>query len=527
MIKKIIISIIVILSSVNVYGSSFKVSKYYSNTTKRTYDVAEGEILVKFRAHTDAKKISAFVLSRKSSILEKLLVPEVYKIKVPAGQTMEETIEEYRNNPDVEYAEPNYIRQAFIIPDDARFGEQWGLENTGQAGGTVGKDIDAVDAWEKEQGEPEIIIAVLDTGVDLDHPDLKDNIFLTGRDFVNNDFIAEDDNDEEHGHGTHVAGIAAGKGDNGIGITGVCWNCLILPVKVLDKNGNGSDSDIANGIDWAAQNGAKVLNMSFGGPGFSETIESAVNYAYDYGCVLVAAMGNYDVYTDTNYPAGFPNVIAVGAINNKGMRCTTADWGSPYGSTYSNNIDVVAPGDNILSCLNNGDYGYMRGTSMATPFVAGACALLWSWNTDLTNAEIRQIIGETAVDVTTGTASVGWDMYTGSGCVNVYAAIISVSEGVPHENFVKVGNNRFDPTSGGEAVVYCSVAVTANITVKVYNMLGEEVIALVNNVNYSPGKYSFNWAGVNNLSEPVASGIYFVKMNIGSEVSVARVLVVK
>jgi subtilisin family serine protease len=526
MIKKIIISIIVILSSVNVYGASFKISKYYSNTTKKTYEVAEGEILVKFRAHMDGRKVSVFALSRKSNVLEKLDIPEVYRLKVPEGSSMEQMIEDYNSNPDVEYAEPNYIRHAFIIPDDARFNEQWGLENTGQDGGTVGKDIDAVDAWEKEQGEPEIIIAVLDTGVDLDHPDLKDNLFSTGHDYVNNDNIADDDNDLEHGHGTHVAGIAAGKGDNGIGIAGVCWKCLILPVKVLAANGWGTDSNIALGIGWAARSGAKVINMSFGSTGNGATLETAVNNAYLQGCVLVAAMGNNDLQ-ETNYPAGYPEVIAVGAINNKGIRCTTADWDSPYGSTYGNNIDVVAPGDNILSCLNNGDYGYMRGTSMATPFVAGACALLWSWNTDLTNAEIRQIIGETAVDVTTGTASVGWDMYTGSGTVNVYAAIFSILEGMPKENTVKVGNNRFDPTSGGEAVVYCSVAVTANITVKVYNMLGEEVIALVNNVNYSPGKYSFNWAGVNNLSEPVASGIYFVKMNVGNEVSVARVLVVK
>jgi len=216
------------------------------------------------------------------------------------------------------------------------------------------------------------------------------------------------------------------------------------------------------------------------------------------------------------YPAGFDNVIAVGAIDITGSRAGFSNYGA--------HIDVVAPGQDIYSCYNNGDYGYQTGTSMATPFVAGLCALLLSRNGELTNVEIMRIVGETADDI----ASVGWDIYTGSGTINVYSALSAVTAGLPSQNLAKIGNNCFNPTeSGDNAIIYYEVSAPAPVTVTIYNMLGEEITTLIDNEDRDPGRYSVDWTGRNALSQVVASGMYFINVRIGNEVKKNRVMVVK
>lgn len=524
MYKKIIILILIMFFNCRVYGGSIKTAKFYSKALKKEVEVAEGEMLVKFKSGVNRNKVSALAVSRKCSVLKELKMPGIYKIKVPQDKTIEEMIEIYKADPEVEYAEPNYIRRAFL-PNDTNFNLQWGLHNTGQpvgsppGAGTVDIDIDAPDAWTIETGGSEIIIAILDSGVDIDHPDLVDNL-------MDNDPSTDDD----YGHGTHVAGIAAGKGNNGTGITGVCWDCNIMSIKVIDQNGEGTSADIIDGIKDAANDEADVINLSLGGAGGGEAEQAAVDYAFSRGCVIVASMGNVDAQ-QINYPAACNNVIAVGAINKFGVRCSTTDWGTPeeptMGSTYGSYIDLVAPGDDIYSCTYDGDYGYMSGTSMACPFVAGACALLLSWDNNKTPSEIMQILGETAVDVTTGKASEGWDIYTGSGTINVHEALIKISEDFAKVNKVKIGNNFFNPTTGGSSRIWYYVKGTAGVTIKVYNLMGEELITLLDNVSTSPGRYSIDWLGVNMLGQYVGSGMYFVKMKVGSEVSVGRVMVIK
>jgi thermitase len=226
------------------------------------------------------------------------------------------------------------------------------------------------------------MVAVIDTGVAVAHPDLAGARLRTDIDY---DFINSDDNaDDDNGHGTHVAGIVAASTDNGIGVAGICADCEILPIKVLDAEGSGDVSVIAQGLRYAADQGADIANMSLGmdpNCGCSETIANAINYAYERGLFMIAAAGN-DGIDKVGYPASSSRVLAVGA--------TTISGGRAYFSNYGADLDIVAPGDDILSTYPTPEYDTLSGTSMASPMVAGVAGLalsargmsqpqLWLW----------------------------------------------------------------------------------------------------------------------------------------------------
>jgi subtilisin family serine protease len=248
-------------------------------------------------------------------------------------------------------AEPNYtIRAVGVIPSDPGWLLQYGLPA-----------IRAPQGWQITTGSSSVIIAVVDTGISLSHPDLSAKI-VNGWDFINSDPIADDDN----GHGTHVAGIAAAETNNGTGVAGVSWGALLMPVKVLDASGNGTDLDVANGIIWATNHGAQIINLSLGGPNPSSTLKSAVDYAYSHGVTVVAAAGNDG--GNILYPAVYSDVIAVGAVDISNNRAVFSNFGPE--------LDVSAPGVSILSTYPGGSYAYLSGTSMAAPFVSGLASIL-------------------------------------------------------------------------------------------------------------------------------------------------------
>lgn len=355
-----------------------------------------------------------------------------YRLTLPEGSDVPAVAAAYAALDAVVYAEPNFIAKASRVPDDPLYPDQWGLDNTGQAdpwpgGGTpvgvAGADINAAAAWDLHTGDGSIIIAILDTGVDTGHPEFAGRI-VPGFDFHNNDSDPMDDN----GHGTSCAGIAAAAGDNGIGVAGVNWNARIMPVKVLSASGSGSYAAIANGVTWAADNGARVLSLSLGGGSASITLENAVNYAYGLDCVILASRGNGDS-TSPNYPASFANVVAIGALSPCDGRKTpsTCDGEYWWGSSYGNDLDVMAPGTRIHTTDIRGTGGYepgeymptFNGTSAACPFAAGAAALLRSYDPGLSAAEIRQRLRDTAVDV----GAPGFDIETGYGRIDVFAAL--------------------------------------------------------------------------------------------------------
>ena len=305
----------------------------------------------------------------------------VYKVVAPIGVDIFAMIADYSADPAVAYAEPNRIYQVTGIPNDPDFRRQWGLHNTGQTGGRADADIDAPEAWDITTGSSSVLIAVIDTGVDYNHPDLRGGRVRTDidRDFANNDEDAMDD----HGHGTFVAGIAAASANNEQGIAGVCPDCQVLPIKVLTNDGKGSADVVARGIQYAAQAGARIISMSLGAPshcGCSQTIARAINYAFDRGSLLIAASGNDRDKQRISYPASSPRVMSVGASDHN-------DQEAPF-SNRNSYLDIIAPGKDIYSLKSGGGYVTESGTSAATPFVSGAAGLIWSVNPQLSNVQV-------------------------------------------------------------------------------------------------------------------------------------------
>jgi len=286
-------------------------------------------------------------------------------------------------------------------PNDPRYSIQWALEK-----------VDAPAAWSISTGQS-VLIAVLDTGTDLDHTDLASKVRTDmDWDFANDDTVADDD----HGHGTHVSGIAAAATDNGVGVAGMGWEGMILPLKVLHADGTGTDADLAAAIRYAADSGADVINMSLGGPsddGCPAYVQDAVDYAYAKGVVLVAAAGNH-VGSEPNAemcPANCRHVLGVAATGRD-------DSVGGY-SNYGTHVSVAAPGSEIYSTLMGDRYGYNGGTSMATPHVAGLAALLRDRFPSYTPDQIASAILDNAEDL--GTA--GWDPYAGCGRIDAFQAL--------------------------------------------------------------------------------------------------------
>ena len=326
----------------------------------------------------------------------------VRRLRVPAkvAASLERT---FATDPSVGYVEVDATAHATLEPDDPFYGPstEWGLPLIG-----------APAAWDTSTGADGPILAVVDTGVDATHPDLEGRV-LPGIDLVNGDDDATDDN----GHGTHVAGIMAATGNNGIGGAGVCWGCRILPVKALDAAGSGAYSTVASGITWAADHGARVINLSLGGPTDSDTLRAAVTYARSHGAIVVAAAGNSGV-TSHFYPAAIDEVIAVGAADVNDARYDFSDYGTDW-------VDVAAGGC-TESTWPGGGYESLCGTSMATPFVTGSLGLLMAAAPGATSADV-----EAALEATAGPEGTAW---TTHGVIHLDRALTAIlaAPPVPH-----------------------------------------------------------------------------------------------
>lgn len=359
------------------------------------------EILVKFKPGVDVSTIDFINTLNETRIKNTIPAIEVYVLEPTENNslTQSQLVDSYQQNPNVQYADPNGIVQALYTPNDPLWNEQWGP-----------KKIEADKAYDIYQGDSSTIIAILDTGVDFDHEDLKDKL-IVGVSF-------EGSSDDGFGHGTHCAGIAAAVTNNAKGVAGVAPDCKLMTVKVLSDEGYGSYEGVAAGIVYAANSNAKVISMSLGGGYVEDTFQDAINYAYSKGCVIVAARGNM-ASDDLSSPACNENVISVAA--------TGSDDTLAYFSSYGRGLDISAPGLKIKSCLPNhpnylqdrgANYGYLSGTSMACPHVAGLAGLLASLG--LPNYRIEEIIKSSADDL----GAPGYDERFGYGRINVRKALI-------------------------------------------------------------------------------------------------------
>ncbi|MDZ4170289.1 MAG: S8 family serine peptidase [Coriobacteriia bacterium] len=315
------------------------------------------------------------------------------------AETQSSSLADLRRTKGVAWAEPVQRLRASRVPSDPAYARQWGLPAVG-----------APTAWDLTQGAPSVVIAVIDTGVDLVNVEFAGRL-VAGRDFVNGDSSAQDD----EGHGTHVASIAAASADNSVGGSGLAPLCRIMPVKVLDSEGSGTNFDVAEGIRWAADRGARVINLSLGSRQYSQAIAEAVQYALRKDVVVVAAAGN-DA-TSVDYPARLPGVIAVSAVDSNMRLASFSNRGAE--------IDIAAPGVDILATLPGGRMEAWQGTSMASPFVAAAAALVRSSNPQLTQAQTAARLTSSARDI----GPVGQDSSFGAGMLNAAAAVGQATSG--------------------------------------------------------------------------------------------------
>ncbi|MEW6457307.1 MAG: S8 family peptidase [Acidobacteriota bacterium] len=381
---------------------------------------SENRVIVKFKKDISDLNVKATFLSYQLREIRRIPNTDSFICEVKEGYTIEEVISALKYNIYIEYAEPDGIAYALTEPNDPYFDPyQYALYNYGQdwqiGEGKSGADIKAYLAWDKEKGKDTVTIAIVDTGVDKNHPDLKNKI-VPGYKYVEPEST---DPQDDHWHGTHVAGIAAASTNNGIGIAGVAWDSKIMPIKVLDKEGSGRYSWIALGIRFAADRGAKVINLSLGGSLPSPTLEEAVNYAVSKGSVVIAASGNESA--PTLYPAAYKNCIAVAATDDWDVRTS---W-----SNYGPEVDVAAPGYYILSAIplflvsgSEPPYAFASGTSMSAPHVSGLAALILSKNPKLKPSDIMNIIRYSADDINSINFR-GVDQYLGYGRINSKTAI--------------------------------------------------------------------------------------------------------
>ena len=361
---------------------------------------------------------------------------DVEHLKLPAGTPVEQAIARLRSNPSVLYAEPNWVVHVDNTPNDPRFPEMWALRNTGQEGGHPGSDIDAVRAWDIATGDSTLMIGVIDTGIDYQHPDLAPNMWTneaeangnTGVDDDHNGYIddihgydfANGDGDpfDDHFHGTHCAGTIAARGNDGYGIVGINWRAKLVAIKFLNAAGSGSTAGAIASVQYAITVGVKLTSNSWGGGDFSQALLDAINAAGAAGQLFVAAAGNSSSDNDhvPTYPASYvtPYIVAVAATDRFDIKAGFSN----YGAT---SVHLAAPGASILSCAPGGGYQLLSGTSMATPHVAGALALVEGRYPLLSNLQAKDLVLG-AVDVLPQLAGL---VKTG-GRLNVFRALTAL-----------------------------------------------------------------------------------------------------
>lgn len=420
----------------------------------------------------------------------------------------------------IDEAIPEYYAYTTAVPNDTYYANNWGHNNTAQlpvytggshsgAGvGTIGFDVDAQLAWDQSQGYGSIytIIAIIDTGVDTAHPDLR---LVAGYDYGDNDGNPMDDS-ADPGHGTACSGVAAGRANNALGVTGIAGGCSVMPLKIADSAGNLGFTAIENALTHCGNNGVDVASMSFGaeggmGEGDSPSTDTALEYAYSNGVTLLAATANSNT-SAIAYPSNHNKVISVGAASPTGQRKSTTSsdgenwWGSNYGVATiddPNAVDIMAP--TILPATDitgaggydSGNYSmWFNGTSCATPYAAGVAALLISKDPSLTPAQVRTALTSTATDMTLD-GGAGWDRYTGYGMVNANNALLSLVPGMPTCQITA-------PIGGSVIDLGSTVTINANATDSDGTII--DVKFYIDNVlqftdNASPYSWSWNTTG--------------------------------
>jgi|GEM_PF-1512497 len=379
--------------------TGLKIAKVADAKSRRPVEAQADQVLVRFKPdRTNAERTLALTrhqtatIERTTSALEKL---GYRRVRVPTGVAAADFIANLSKDASVERVEGNVILRSHAEkPADPTFGPNWGLQA-----------IRAIQAWEITQGDPSVIVAVVDSGIAGNHPDLADALVL-GYNFIADNAEAQDD----FGHGTQVAGIIAGHSNTVSGTTGVASRSRLMPLKVLDANGEGTAADVAEAIIYAADSGVRIITLALGTYAESGILQAAVEYAAGKKCLVISAAGNNGT-EEPVYPAAYAQTLAVGAVNQFRKPC--------FFSNRASYIDVVAPGEGILTTSKDGGHQELNGTSASAAHVAGLAALMLARTPLLTPDIFHAVVRASASDLQTA----GWDKETGFGLVDCFAAL--------------------------------------------------------------------------------------------------------
>jgi subtilisin family serine protease len=419
------------------------------------------ELLIQHKVGVPNKKVAEVVGAAGASIISEISQIRVKQIKVPA-HALEKVKEALSRNPNINFVENNFLAEAVVTPNDSYYASQWHLSK-----------ISAPQGWDISTGSTSVAVAIIDSGVDPTHPDLS-NKLLPGFNFLSDNSDSHDLN----GHGTAVAGSAAAISNNYTGVAGIAWQNPIMPLVVVNSSGSASYYDIAQAITYAADKGAKVMNISIAGSSNSSTLQNAVDYAWNKGAVIFAAAANYSTSTPY-YPAACNNVVAVSAT-------TSSDTLASF-SNYGNWIDIAAPGVSILTTTNGGSYSSWSGTSFSSPIAAGLGALIMSANPSLTNAQVVEILKRNADDI----GAPGFDPYFGYGRINVYRSLAAAKTTTPITDSSPPIVSISSPTNGAHISGGVTVSVSASDDVGV-----SKVELYINGILYAndaTAPYNFYW----------------------------------
>ena len=438
--------IVKLKKSTNIIAASFVAAANYESTLHEVFNAHNIKI-------KKTKTLFPRNLKRNAELYNKYEFDTYYVVYFEDKTNIPELCNKVTSENKIDFAEPDFIGEAAgkmgtgSAPNDALFSRQWGLHNDGSVKTTPGKkgkagaDMNVLKAWEVATGSSEIIVAILDSGTKIDHPDISSRIWVNkgevknGRDDDGNGFV-DDINGynfsydnanvrDDGGHGTNIAGTVGATTNNSLGYAGIDQNCRLMICKNLDDENLGEYSWWSASLYYAANNGARVINMSEGGYDYSKTLENAINFANDAGALIVASMMNKN-NGDTYYPASFKNVLAVGATDTDDSRCREFTWGG--GSNWGKHIAVVAPGNRVygLDYKDNSNYDvYWSGTSQSTAYVSGVASILLGQDPSRTNKDLREIITQTAIDQVGDPREdrSGWDQYYGFGRVDLFEAV--------------------------------------------------------------------------------------------------------
>ncbi|NOR67499.1 MAG: S8 family serine peptidase, partial [Woeseiaceae bacterium] len=491
--RQILISLLVLLSVSGLAGAANPPLFGSSDSQQNGAEVyKQNELIVRFADTTDGVQMMAGPWSARTvrsmisaSIVDGAQVDKVYDdvtpglavVRLPEGASVIDALAQFNGSTNVLYAEPNYKYKLFLVPNDPNYPELWALDNTGQTGGTPDADVDANDAWDINTGSSDVIIAIADTGIDYDHPDLAANMWVNeaeqnglpdvdddgngyvddiyGYDFAGASSTVSGDGDGDPNdmwfHGTHVAGAAGAVGNNDEGIVGVCWDVKLMALKIFADDFSSSDpvafaTDAIEAIQYAVDNGAKIMNASWGGSFYSQALYDAIRKAGDAGLIFVAAAGN-DYGNDNDvfpiYPASYDldNIISVMSTDHN-------DDPAAFTNIGASSVDLAEPGENILSTSPMTEhfpmlvfgvakgYATLSGTSLSAPLASGACALIWAEYPTLPNSLVKGLLLKTVDPISAPRSCLS------GGRINLYKALTLIPKGKAG----KVLNSKDDPT---------------------------------------------------------------------------------